>query len=144
MSENLKEKLEFYRSVSKPSLVEHLGIEMLELGPELVSATMPVDHRTCQPFGILHGGASVALAETIASVGGWLNIDHKRNAIAGLEINANHLRSVTSGKVTGSGQPLHIGKSTQVWSVEITDDQGKKISVSRCTLAVIGGQLRSS
>ena len=143
MVQSLEEKLEFYKSQAKPSLVENLGIEMLELSPELVTASMPVDQRTCQPFGILHGGASVALAETIASVGGWLNIDHQTNAIAGLEINANHLRSVNKGKVLGKGKPIHIGKSTQVWSVEIFDEERKKISISRCTLAVIKGQLRN-
>lgn len=114
-----------------------LGIEWLELSPEKLVARMPVNENTKQPFGLLHGGASVALAESLASVGGWLNIDETMYASVGLEINANHLRSVKEGFVIGEAKPFHIGKKTQVWSVEIRTEEGKMVCVSRCTLAII-------
>jgi len=114
-----------------------LGIELVELTPERVTATMPVDDRTRQPFGLLHGGASVLLAETVASLGAMANVDRSRHAAVGLEINANHLRSVRDGFVKATGLPVHIGRSTQVWSIEIADEQGRLVCVSRCTLAVV-------
>lgn len=122
---------------SQSTLAEALGIELRELTPQRVIATMPVDERTRQPFGLLHGGASVALAETVASLGAVLNVDFRKFAAVGLEINANHLRSKREGVVTGTARPIHIGRTTQVWSIDIVDEGGRKICVSRCTLAVV-------
>ena len=119
------------------NLADALGIELKELTAERVVATMPVDERTRQPFGILHGGASVALAETIASLGGTMNVDLERFHVMGIEINANHLRAKTDGVVTGTGLPIHVGRSTQVWEVRIVDEAKRPICVSRCTLAVV-------
>ena len=118
-------------------LLDSLGIELVALEPQRVVATMPVDHRTHQPFGLLHGGASVALAETIASLGASLHVDRARSMVVGLEINANHVRGVRAGTVTGVGTPLHVGRSTQVWEVRISDASDRLVCVSRCTLAVV-------
>lgn len=126
-----------YRALVSRGLAETLGIEMVELTTERVVATMRVDDRTRQPFGILHGGASVALAETAVSFGAWLNVDRSRYAAVGLEINANHLRSKRDGVVRAVAQPVHRGRTTQVWSVEISDEEGRLICLSRCTLAVV-------
>jgi 1,4-dihydroxy-2-naphthoyl-CoA hydrolase len=120
----------------KHGLIKTLGIELRELTSERVVATMPITPQHHQPFGYLHGGASVALAETVASVGGLLNCP-PGNAAFGLEINANHLRPKREGTLTAIGTPLHIGQTTQVWDVKIFDDDQKLISVSRCTLAVV-------
>ncbi len=114
-----------------------LGIRFVELTPERVVATMPVGPRTHQPFGLLHGGASVALAESAASVGAWLNIDRTREAAVGLEINANHLRGKRDGVVTATATPYHRGRTTQVWDVRIEDERGRPVCVSRCTVAVV-------
>lgn len=119
------------------NLSEALGIALVEAGPDQVVATMPVDHRTKQPFGLLHGGASVALAETVASIGAWLNVDRETQAAVGLEINANHLKGKRDGIVTATATPVHRGRTTQVWSVTIVDEQGAMVCVSRCTLAVV-------
>ena len=119
------------------NLADTLGIELKELTPKRVVATMPVDERTRQPFGILHGGASVALAETLASLGGAMNVDLERFNVVGVEINANHLRAKKDGLVTGTGTPIHVGRSTQVWEVKIVDEEDRPICVSRCTLAVV-------
>jgi len=121
-------------------LADKLGIEIVELTRQRVVATMPVDDRTRQPFGILHGGASVALAETVASTGAWMNCDQAREHVVGLEINANHLRAKRDGVVTATATPVHVGRRTQVWEVRIADEQGKAVCVSRCTLAVIPAQ----
>lgn len=121
----------------KKTLLNSLGIEIKELGEGKVIATMPVDERTWQPFGLLHGGASVALAETVASVGGFELVDKEKEAVVGLEINANHIRGKREGYVTAEGNILHRGKTTQVWDIKIRDEEDKLISVSRCTLAVI-------
>lgn len=126
-----------YRALVSRGLAETLGIEIVELTAERVVATMPVDDRTRQPFGILHGGASVALAETAVSFGAWLNVDRARQAAVGLEINANHLRSKRDGVVRAVAHPIHRGRTTQVWSVEISDEEGRLVCVSRCTLAVV-------
>ena len=115
----------------------NLGIEFLEATPEYLKARMPVDHRTVQPFGVLHGGASVALAETLGSVGGYLLVKDDDKLAVGLEIKANHIRSVRSGWVTGVARPVHAGRTTQVWDIEITDDEGKLVCLSRLTLAII-------
>lgn len=119
------------------SLIGTLGIEMKELSNGKVIATMPVDERTKQPFGLLHGGASVALAESVASIGGFQLVDGTKQAVVGLEINANHIRSVRSGVVTAEGNILHRGKTTMIWDVKIRDEDGNLVCVSRCTLAVI-------
>jgi 1,4-dihydroxy-2-naphthoyl-CoA hydrolase len=129
--------LEKLRANSTRHLSDVLGIELRELTPERVVATMPVDDRTRQPFGLLHGGASVALAETIASLGGAMNVDIDRFAVVGVEINANHIRAKREGVVTGTGTPIHVGRSTQVWEVRIVDEEQRMICVSRCTLAVV-------
>jgi 1,4-dihydroxy-2-naphthoyl-CoA hydrolase len=118
-------------------LADLLGIEIVELTPARVVATMPVDERTRQPFGILHGGASVALAETVASLGACMNVDLERSSAVGLEINANHIRAMREGRVRATATPFHVGRSTQVWDVRIVDDQGRPVCISRCTLAVV-------
>lgn len=125
------------RALAGDGLAGTLGIEFVELSPERVIATMPVARRTHQPFGLLHGGASVALAETVASVGAWLNIDREREAAVGLEINANHLRGKRDGTVTATATPYHRGRSTHVWDVRIVDEAGRPVCVSRCTMAVV-------
>lgn len=119
------------------TLLSTLGIEFVEQSKARVVARMPVGPRVHQPFGILHGGASVALAETVASYAGWLNIDQARENVVGLEINANHLRAKRDGVVTAVATPLHIGRKTQVWDIRITDEQDKLVCISRCTLAVV-------
>ncbi|HRN19528.1 MAG TPA: hotdog fold thioesterase [Trueperaceae bacterium] len=121
------------------SLMATLGIELGEVSGERVTATMPVTPRHHQPHGIMHGGASVALAETVASVGATVALRHENQRVVGLEINANHVGAVRSGTVTATGTPIHKGRSTQVWAVEIRDDGGRLVCVSRCTLAVLDG-----
>ncbi len=115
----------------------YIGIEFTELGPDFLKATMPVDERTHQPAGILHGGASVVLAETLGSVASFMLIDADKYLAVGLEINANHIRPVKSGKVTGICSPIHIGGKTHVWDIKIYDDRGKLNCISRLTVAVI-------
>jgi len=127
-------------ALSAGSLSEVLGIEIIELGEDYIRGRMPVDARTRQPFGLLHGGASVALAETLGSLAGNLCLDPDRAVAVGLEISANHLRAVTRGHVTGTARPIHIGRSTQVWDIRIEDDDGRMSCVSRLTLAVTSKQ----
>lgn len=129
--------IEWLNAHKSPTLGDSLGIKVTGLTPAQVTATMPVDGRTHQPFGLLHGGASVALAETVASLGAVLHIDPREFAAVGLEINANHLRAVREGIVTGVAKPIHIGRSTHVWEVIITDTEGRKVCVSRCTIAIV-------
>ncbi|MFY2763951.1 hotdog fold thioesterase [Arenimonas sp. MALMAid1274] len=118
---------------------ESLGIRITEQGPDFLRGTMPVDARTKQPFGLLHGGSSVLLAETLASFAGYLCLDPAlKQQTAGLEINANHLRATTQGVVTGTARPIHIGRTTQVWEIRIEDEQGRAVCISRMTAAVIG------
>ncbi|MFE8702380.1 PaaI family thioesterase [Cytobacillus sp. FJAT-54145] len=119
------------------TLLHSLGIEITKLEKGLVVATMPVDDRTRQPFGLLHGGASVALAETVASVGAFELIDQETEAAVGLEINANHVKGKRDGVVTATGTVLHQGKTTMVWDVKIADEDGNLVCISRCTMAVI-------
>lgn len=119
------------------TLMNALGIEFTSIEKGKVIATMPVDERTYQPRGLLHGGASVALAESVASVGGYEMVDKETEAVVGMEINANHIRSKKSGTVTAVGTVLHRGRTTMVWDIKITDEEGRLICVSRCTLAVI-------
>lgn len=118
------------------TMVEHLGIELTEIGPNYLKGKMPVDDRTKQSLGMLHGGASVALAETLGSIAANLVIDPNQFYCVGLEINANHLRPVSNGYVEGIATPIHIGKKTQVWSIEIFNELGKKTCISRLTMAV--------
>jgi 1,4-dihydroxy-2-naphthoyl-CoA hydrolase len=118
----------------------HIGIEIMRIGPDHLDARMPVDERTMQPDGILHGGASVALAETLGSIGGSMVVDRERFQVVGQEINANHLRAVREGFVHGSAKPIHLGRRSQVWGIEIFDDQKRLICISRLTLAVIERQ----
>lgn len=120
------------------TIMDAIGIEIVEITKEKVTATMPVHGPTRQPYGLLHGGASVVLAETVASVGSMNLVDAETEAAVGLEINANHIRSVRDGNVTAVGKPLHIGRTTHIWEVKITDEAtGKLVCVSRCTIAVI-------
>lgn len=118
-------------------LKESLGIELIEIGDGKVIATMPVDERTRQPYGYLHGGASVALAETAASVGTAALIDLKKEVCFGLEINANHVRPKKEGLVTASAEAVHRGKTTMVWDIRIKDEVDRLISISRCTVAIV-------
>ena len=119
------------------SLAEHLDIRFTEIGEDFLRATMPVDERTRQPFGLLHGGASVTLAETLGSVASNCCIDSPRFYSVGQEINANHLRSARNGKVTGTARPVHLGSRSHVWDIRIEDDQGRLTCVSRLTMSVI-------
>ncbi len=130
--------LESLIELNKKSIVGHLGIEFLEATDEHVTARMPVDERTHQPFGILHGGASVVLAESLGSVASVLRLsDPVMQRAVGLEINANHIRSVSSGWVYGKCTPIHIGRTTHVWDIKITDEQERLVCISRLTIAVI-------
>jgi 1,4-dihydroxy-2-naphthoyl-CoA hydrolase len=122
---------------SADTLVEHIGIEYVDIGDDYIKARMPVDNRTVQPARILHGGASIVLAETLGSIAGYLCIDPARKMVVGLEINANHVRSVREGYVTGTVKPLHIGRSTQIWQIHICDDQERLVCISRITMAVL-------
>lgn len=122
---------------ARDTMVEHLAISFTEVGPDYIRGTMPVDRRTHQTMGILHGGASVALAETLGSVGGNLCLDNTRRVCVGQEINANHLRPVPTGVVTGTARPIHLGTRSQVWQIEIHDERERLICISRLTLAVI-------
>lgn len=119
------------------TLLGSLGIEVTELKKGKVVATMPVDDRTRQPFGLLHGGASVALAETVASVGAFELVDKENEVVVGLEINANHIKAKRDGVVTAVGTVLHQGKTTMVWDIKIKDEQENLVCISRCTMAVI-------
>ena len=122
-------------AMQQNSIASFLGIEFQDIGADFLVATMPVNERTKQPFGILHGGASVVLSETLGSVAGFLSAE-PGSMVVGLEVNANHLRSATGGEVTGVVRPLHIGRSTQVWETHISDQQGRKLCVSRLTVMV--------
>ena len=115
-----------------------------EVGADYLRGTMPVDERTKQPFGLLHGGASVALAETLGSIGASMCVEPAKFLCVGQEINANHVRAVSSGLVTGTARPLHIGGRTHVWSIEIVNEAGKLVCVSRLTMAVIRAENRES
>lgn len=119
------------------TMTDHLGIIFTEISDDHLTATMPVDERTKQPMGLLHGGANVVLAETLGSVAASLTIDLKKQFCVGLEINANHLKGVKSGLVTGITTPIHIGKSTQVWEIKITNELGQLCCISRITMAIL-------
>jgi 1,4-dihydroxy-2-naphthoyl-CoA hydrolase len=127
--------------MNRGNMVGHLGIEFTEIGPDYVCAKMPVDERTRQPMGLLHGGASVALAETLGSIAAYCTIDPARQYCVGLDINANHVRGVSGGFVYGKASPLHVGRTTQVWEIRITDEAGKLVCISRITMAVLDRKL---
>ena len=129
--------LEALAKMSVNSMVEHLGIEFTAVGDDFIEARMPVDHRTHQPLGLLHGGASVALAETLGSVAATYCIDFKLQYCVGLDINANHVKAVRNGFVTGRATPVHVGKKTQVWAIDIRNEQNELVCISRITMAVI-------
>lgn len=126
-----------FRGLEKNTLIEHLGIQFTELGDDYIKATMPVDHRTHQPHGLLHGGASVVLAETLGGFASALAIDPEKYVPVGLEINANHIRSTRHGIVTGTAVPMHLGKTTHVWEIKIHDEHQRLICVSRITIAIL-------
>ncbi|MEI6265669.1 MAG: hotdog fold thioesterase [Sphingobacteriia bacterium] len=132
-----------FEGMSRNTLDTHLGIELTEIGPDFLKARMPVDDRTRQPYGLLHGGASLVLAETLGSFGAAMVIDLNEFICVGQEINANHLRSVRSGFVTGISKPIHIGSSSQVWDIKIYDDHERIICVSRITVAVMKKKTQS-
>lgn len=125
------------RPLGKNTMAEYVGIEWTEVGSNWIKARMPVDHRTRQPYGLLHGGASCVLSETIGSVASAMVVDHSKYYCVGLEINANHIRSAREGFVTGVASPLHLGTSTHVWDIRIYDDAEKLVCVSRLTVAIL-------
>ncbi len=123
-------------NVSSGTLISHLGIRFTEIGADFLRGTMPVDGRTAQPYGLLHGGASVALAETLGSMAAGMSVDAEYQVV-GQEINANHVRAARSGLVTGTTRPAHIGGRTHVWTIDIVNEAGKLVCISRLTVAVI-------
>jgi 1,4-dihydroxy-2-naphthoyl-CoA hydrolase len=129
--------LQELNQIMADTLISHVGIEFVEIGDDFLCARMPVDQRTRQPMGILHGGASVVLAETLGSAASNLAVNRDEFYAVGLEINANHVRSVASGYVIGTALPLHLGKTTQVWEMQIRDEDGNLVCVSRMTNVVL-------
>lgn len=134
---SLNVSLDTLNELSENTMGAYLGMEFTEIGPDYLRLMMPVDHRTKQPYGLLHGGASVALAETAGSMASALIIDPEKQMCVGMEISANHLRAVKSGYVHACAKPLHIGATSHVWDIRITDDQHKLICVSRLTMAIL-------
>ena len=135
-----KPDLDMINRFGENTLVAHLDIRFVEAGEDFLKATMPVDHRTYQPMGILHGGASVVLSETLASTGAILCVDTDCHYCVGIEINANHIRSVRTGKITGICRPVHLGRSTQIWETRMSDDKDRLICISRVTMAVLANE----
>ena len=133
----IKPTLEELNKLCDNTMVDHLAIDFIEVGDDYLSATMPVDHRTKQPDGLLHGGASVALAETIGSVAANLVLDRTKRMCVGLEINANHTRAKRDGVVIGTARPVQIGNTIQIWEIKITDENQRLVCISRLTLAVL-------
>jgi uncharacterized protein (TIGR00369 family) len=131
------EELAMANGLVKGTLVEHLGITFIPSAPGTFAATMPVDRRTIQPMGLLHGGATAALAETLGSMGSAMLLDRGKFAVVGIEVNANHLKSVRSGLVTATGTLLHKGRTTHVWEIRMNNDQGELVAVCRLTNVVI-------
>jgi 1,4-dihydroxy-2-naphthoyl-CoA hydrolase len=129
--------LDKLNSINQNTLVEQLGIMITEVGEDFIKGTMPVDHRTRQPLGLLHGGASVALAETLGSIGATITLNPKEQYAVGLDINANHIRAVKAGVVTGIAKPLHLGRKTQVWEIKISNEANQLVCISRLTMAVM-------
>lgn len=134
---NKELRLEDMQTLTPATMGTHLGMEWVELGPDFLKMRMPVDERTKQPYGLLHGGASCALAETVGSIASHLVMDAEKFICVGLEINANHLRSAKDGFVTATATPLHLGNSTHVWDIKIQDDGERLICVSRLTVAIL-------
>jgi 1,4-dihydroxy-2-naphthoyl-CoA hydrolase len=132
--------LERINGWSPNTMMETLGIQITEIGDDWLRGTMPVDHRTHQPYGLLHGGASVVLAETLGSTAAMLTLDPSKELAVGLDINANHVRGVRSGVVTGTARMLHIGRTTQVWEIRIENEAGELVCISRITMAVIAAR----
>ncbi len=132
-----QEKLKRINDGIQNTMTSTIGIEITDIGDDFICGKMPVDERTTQPFGLLHGGASVALAETLGSIGGGIKVYSNNETVVGIEINANHLKSVRDGWVYGKATPIRIGKKIQVWNIEITNEDDDLICVSRLTLAVI-------
>ena len=126
---------------SANTMMEALGIRITAVGDDWLAGSMPVDHRTHQPYGLLHGGASVALAETLGSTAAMLTLDPEKELAVGLDINANHIRGVRSGTVTGTAKALHIGRTTQVWEIRIENEDGALVCISRITMAVIASRV---
>src|SRR5580704_14905488 len=126
-----------FQPLFRDTMAESIGIEFTEIGENYIKAKMPVDNRTRQPYGLLHGGASVALAETLGSVGSAFVIDQSRFACVGIEVNANHIRGVKEGFVFGTAVPFHLGNTTHVWDIKIYNDENKLVCVSRLTVAII-------
>lgn len=133
----IKPSLTQLNNTKHQTMVTHLGIEFTGIGDDFLEATMPVDHRTIQPMGLLHGGANVALAETLGSLAASLTVDQEKQTVVGLEINANHLKSVRSGKVKGITRPIHLGTSTQVWEIKIFNEAEQLCCISRITMAIL-------
>ena len=131
--------LDEIQSYSRGSMVEHLDLRFTEIGPDFMRGTLPVDSRTMQPFGLLHGGASAMLAETLGSVAAQHCVDMSRFYCVGLEINSNHIRSARSGRVTGTARPAHIGSRSQVWEIRIEDEKQRLVCISRLTVMVLEG-----
>lgn len=131
--------LEILKRIGENTAVTHLGIEFMEVGDDYLVARVPVNRQTCQPYGLLHGGVSVVLAETLGSCGAAFSAP-SGHRVVGLDINANHLRGVSSGWVTATARPVHIGRTTQVWQIDMRDDQGRMSCVSRITMAVLEPQ----
>jgi len=132
-----KDKTRKINEFNAKTMVGHIGIEIMEVGENFVSGRMPVDERTTQPYGLLHGGASVAFAESLGSLAGSFHVDLEKEAVVGIEINANHLKSVRSGWVYGKATPVKIGKRIQVWNINITNEDKEAVCISRLTLAVV-------
>jgi 1,4-dihydroxy-2-naphthoyl-CoA hydrolase len=126
---------------SANTMMETLGIRITAVGDDWLQGTMPVDHRTHQPYGLLHGGASVVLAETLGSTAAMLTLDPAQEIAVGLDINANHIRGVRSGSVTGTARKLHLGRSTQVWEIRIESEDGALVCISRLTMAVVPARM---
>ena len=140
---SIKDRVDKFMNMTQPNMRNAMGIEYLSFKKDEVKAAMPVDENTVQPFGILHGGASVTLAETIASIGAWLNVEGDKSAV-GVEINANHIRAVKKGdKVIGTATPVHRGRQIHVWEIKIHTESGKLVCVSRCTLMIISSSRES-
>ncbi len=132
-----KPSLDQLNETGKDNMVSHLGIVFTAIGDDFIEATMPVDSRTKQPIGLLHGGANVVLAETLGSIAASLTINQEKQAVVGLEINANHLKSVREGVVKGTAKPIHLGKTTQVWEIKIVNEANRLCCISRLTIAIL-------
>lgn len=137
ISDNIHPDLVALLQNAPQTMGDALGMELVKLHPDEVVGTMPVDHRTKQPVGLLHGGASVALAETLCSIGAWLHLDPNTHTAVGIEINANHIRAVRDGAVVGRAKPVHVGRQVQIWECRIETEDGKLVCTSRCTLMAV-------